>query len=151
MTQTVQRRISIPVDVGGSAPIVVQSMTNTDTADIEGTARQTADLARTGSELVRITVDRDESAKAVPHIRDRLDQMGVSVPLVGDFHYNGHTLLNDHPACAEALAKYRINPGNVGFKDKRDRQFATIIEIALRYGKAVRIGVNWGSLDQDLL
>ena len=139
------------VQVGGGAPIVVQSMTNTDTADIEGTARQTADLARAGSELVRITVDRDESAKAVPHIRDRLDQMGVSVPLVGDFHYNGHTLLNDHPACAEALAKYRINPGNVGFKEKKDRNFSSMIETALKFRHPVRIGVNWGSLDQALL
>ncbi|MEQ1519887.1 MAG: flavodoxin-dependent (E)-4-hydroxy-3-methylbut-2-enyl-diphosphate synthase [Aestuariivirga sp.] len=139
------------VQVGGGAPIVVQSMTNTDTAHIEGTARQTADLARAGSELVRITVDRDESAKAVPHIRDRLDQMGVSVPLVGDFHYNGHTLLNDHPACAEALAKYRINPGNVGFKEKKDRNFSSMIETALKFRRPVRIGVNWGSLDQALL
>jgi (E)-4-hydroxy-3-methylbut-2-enyl-diphosphate synthase len=139
------------VQVGGGAPVVVQSMTNTDTADIEGTARQTADLARAGSELVRITVDRDESARAVPHIRDRLDQMGVSVPLVGDFHYNGHTLLNDHPACAEALAKYRINPGNVGFKEKKDRNFSSMIETALRFRRPVRIGVNWGSLDQALL
>ncbi len=139
------------VQVGGGAPIVVQSMTNTDTADIEGTARQTADLARAGSELVRITVDRDESAKAVPHIRDRLDQMGVFVPLVGDFHYNGHTLLNDHPACAEALAKYRINPGNVGFKEKKDRNFSSMIETALKFRRPVRIGVNWGSLDQALL
>jgi (E)-4-hydroxy-3-methylbut-2-enyl-diphosphate synthase len=139
------------VQVGGGAPIVVQSMTNTDTADIEGTARQTADLARAGSELVRITVDRDDSAKAVPHIRDRLDQMGVSVPLVGDFHYNGHTLLNDHPACAEALAKYRINPGNVGFKEKKDRNFSSMIETALKFRRPVRIGVNWGSLDQSLL
>jgi (E)-4-hydroxy-3-methylbut-2-enyl-diphosphate synthase len=139
------------VQVGGGAPIVVQSMTNTDTADIEGTARQTADLAKAGSELVRITVDRDESAKAVPHIRDRLDQMGVSVPLVGDFHYNGHTLLNDHPACAEALAKYRINPGNVGFKEKKDRNFSSMIETALKFRRPVRIGVNWGSLDQVLL
>ena len=139
------------VQVGGGAPIVVQSMTNTDTADIEGTARQTADLARAGSELVRITVDRDESAKAVPHIRDRLDQMGVSVPLVGDFHYNGHTLLNEHPACAEALAKYRINPGNVGFKEKKDRNFSSMIETALKFQRPVRIGVNWGSLDQALL
>ena len=139
------------VQVGGGAPIVVQSMTNTDTADIEGTARQTADLARAGSELVRITVDRDESAKAVPHIRDRLDQMGVAVPLVGDFHYNGHTLLNDHPACAEALAKYRINPGNVGFKEKKDRNFSSMIETALKFRRPVRIGVNWGSLDQALL
>jgi (E)-4-hydroxy-3-methylbut-2-enyl-diphosphate synthase len=139
------------VQVGGGAPIVVQSMTNTDTADIEGTARQTADLARAGSELVRITVDRDDSAKAVPHIRDRLDQMGISVPLVGDFHYNGHTLLNDHPACAEALAKYRINPGNVGFKEKKDRNFSSMIETALKFRRPVRIGVNWGSLDQALL
>jgi (E)-4-hydroxy-3-methylbut-2-enyl-diphosphate synthase len=139
------------VQMGGGAPIVVQSMTNTDTADIEGTAKQTADLARAGSELVRITVDRDESAKAVPHIRDRLDQMGVSVPLVGDFHYNGHTLLNDHPACAEALAKYRINPGNVGFKEKKDRNFSMMIETALKFKRPVRIGVNWGSLDQALL
>jgi (E)-4-hydroxy-3-methylbut-2-enyl-diphosphate synthase len=139
------------VQVGGGAPIVVQSMTNTDTADIEGTARQTADLARAGSELVRITVDRDEAARAVPHIRDRLDRMGVSVPLVGDFHYNGHTLLNDHPACAEALAKYRINPGNVGFKEKKDRNFSSMIETALKFRRPVRIGVNWGSLDQALL
>ena len=150
------RRASIPVDVGGvviggDAPIVVQSMTNTDTADVEGTARQSADLARAGSEIVRITVDRDEAAKAVPHIRDRLLQMGVRVPLVGDFHYNGHTLLGENPACAEALDKWRINPGNVGFKDKRDRQFSAIIELALKFAKPVRIGVNWGSLDQELL
>ena len=139
------------VQVGGGAPIVVQSMTNTDTADVEGTARQAAELAKAGSELVRITVDRDESAKAVPHIRDRLDQMGVSVPLVGDFPYNGHTLLNGHPACAEALAKYRINPGNVGFKEKKDRNFSSMIETALKFRRPVRIGVNWGSLDQALL
>ncbi len=139
------------VQVGGGAPIVVQSMTNTDTADIEGTAKQTADLAKAGSELVRITVDRDDSAKAVPRIRDRLDQMGIAVPLVGDFHYNGHTLLNDHPACAEALAKYRINPGNVGFKEKKDRNFSSMIETALKFRRPVRIGVNWGSLDQALL
>ena len=139
------------VTVGGSAPVVVQSMTNTDTADVEGTARQTAELARAGSELVRITVDRDEAAKAVPHIRDRLDRLGVNVPLIGDFHYNGHTLLNDNPACAEALAKYRINPGNVGFKDKKDRNFSMMIETALKFGRPVRIGVNWGSLDQALL
>jgi (E)-4-hydroxy-3-methylbut-2-enyl-diphosphate synthase len=150
------RRASIPVDVGGvviggDAPIVVQSMTNTDTADVEATARQTADLARAGSEIVRITVDRDEAAKAVPHIRDRLLQMGVKVPLVGDFHYNGHTLLTENPACAEALDKLRINPGNVGFKAKRDKQFSAIIELALEYEKPVRIGVNWGSLDQELL
>ena len=139
------------VTVGGSAPIVVQSMTNTDTADIEATVAQVAALARAGSELVRITVDRDEAAKAVPHIRDRLAQRGASVPLVGDFHYNGHMLLADNPAAAEALDKYRINPGNVGFKDKKDRQFAAIIETALRWQKPVRIGVNWGSLDQELL
>jgi (E)-4-hydroxy-3-methylbut-2-enyl-diphosphate synthase len=139
------------VVIGGEAPIVVQSMTNTDTADVEATARQTADLARAGSEIVRITVDRDEAAKAVPRIRDRLARMGVSVPLVGDFHYNGHTLLAQNPACAEALAKWRINPGNVGFKDKRDRQFSAIVELALEYAKPVRIGVNWGSLDQELL
>jgi (E)-4-hydroxy-3-methylbut-2-enyl-diphosphate synthase len=150
------RRASIPVDVGGvviggGAPIVVQSMTNTDTADVEATARQSADLARAGSEIVRITVDRDAAAKAVPHIRDRLSQMGVRVPLVGDFHYNGHTLLAENPACAEALDKFRINPGNVGFKAKRDKQFSAIIELALKYGKPVRIGVNWGSLDQELL
>jgi (E)-4-hydroxy-3-methylbut-2-enyl-diphosphate synthase len=150
------RRVSIPVDVrgvaiGGDAPIVVQSMTNTDTADVEGTARQSADLAAAGSEIVRITVDRDEAAKAVPHIRDRLAQMGATVPLVGDFHYNGHTLLTENPACAEALDKYRINPGNVGFKAKRDRQFSAIVELALKYDKPVRIGVNWGSLDQELL
>src|SRR6516165_10748388 len=152
----IPRRTCLPVAVGGviiggDAPIIVQSMTNTDTADIEATARQSAALARAGSEIVRITVDRDEAAKAVPHIRDRLAQMGVTVPLVGDFHYNGHTLLADHPACAEALAKYRINPGNVGFKAKRDRQFSAIVEMALRHGKPVRIGVNWGSLDQELL
>ena len=150
------RKSTIPVNVGGvivggDAPIVVQSMTNTDTADIEGTVHQTAALAQAGSELVRITVDRDESAKAVPHIRDRLAQMGVQVPLVGDFHYNGHTLLSENPACAEALAKWRINPGNVGFKAKRDRQYSEIIELALSYAKPVRIGVNWGSLDQELL
>jgi len=150
------RRVSIPVDVGGvriggDAPIVVQSMTNTDTADVEATARQSAELARAGSEIVRITVDRDEAAKAVPHIRDRLAQMGATVPLVGDFHYNGHTLLGQNPACAEALDKYRINPGNVGFKAKRDRQFSEIVELALKHGKPVRIGVNWGSLDQELL
>ena len=139
------------VQVGGGAPVVVQSMTNTDTADIEGTARQVAALARAGSELVRITVDRDEAAAAVPHIRDRLAQMRVNVPLIGDFHYIGHTLLTKYPACAQALDKYRINPGNVGFKDKKDRQFGTIIECAARHGKAVRIGANWGSLDQDLL
>jgi (E)-4-hydroxy-3-methylbut-2-enyl-diphosphate synthase len=126
-------------------------MTNTDTADIDGTANQIASLARAGSEIVRITVDRDEAAAAVPHIRDKLAKRGVKVPIVGDFHYNGHKLLADHPAAAEALDKLRINPGNVGFKDKKDRQFGAIIEAALRYSKPVRIGVNWGSLDQDLL
>jgi (E)-4-hydroxy-3-methylbut-2-enyl-diphosphate synthase len=139
------------VTVGGAAPIVVQSMTNTDTADVEATARQVAALARAGSELVRITVDRDEAAAAVPHIRDRLAAMGVAVPLIGDFHYIGHKLLADHPACAQALDKYRINPGNVGFRDKKDRQFGAIVEIAMRNGKPVRIGANWGSLDQELL
>ena len=139
------------VVVGGGAPIVVQSMTNTDTADVEATARQVAALAAAGSELVRITVDRDEAAQAVPRIRDRLVQLGANVPLVGDFHYIGHKLLADHPGCAEALSKYRINPGNVGFKDKRDRQFSAIIEMALKYDKPVRIGANWGSLDQELL
>ncbi|MSO91777.1 MAG: flavodoxin-dependent (E)-4-hydroxy-3-methylbut-2-enyl-diphosphate synthase [Rhodospirillales bacterium] len=150
------RRRSIPVPIGhvvigGDAPIVVQSMTNTDTADAEATAAQAAALARAGSELVRITVDREESAAAVPHIRESLDRQGLSVPLVGDFHYNGHRLLTKYPACADALAKYRINPGNVGFREKRDTQFATMIEVALKHDRPVRIGVNWGSLDQDLL
>ncbi len=139
------------VFVGGDHPVVVQSMTNTDTADIEGTVAQVAALSRAGSELVRITVDRTEAAAAVPHIRDKLVARGVTVPLVGDFHYIGHKLLTEHPACAEALAKYRINPGNVGFREKRDRQFGSMIEIAESYGKPVRIGVNWGSLDQELL
>jgi (E)-4-hydroxy-3-methylbut-2-enyl-diphosphate synthase len=139
------------VAVGGGAPVVVQSMTNTDTADIEKTVEQVAALAQAGSELVRITVDRDEAAAAVPHIREKLDKLGISVPLVGDFHYIGHKLLADHPACGEALAKYRINPGNVGFKEKKDRQFASIIELAIKHSKAVRIGANWGSLDQELL
>jgi (E)-4-hydroxy-3-methylbut-2-enyl-diphosphate synthase len=139
------------VVVGGGAPVVVQSMTNTDTADIDATTEQIVALARAGSEIVRITVDRDEAAAAVPHIRDRLRARGVGVPLVGDFHYIGHKLLADHPACAEALDKYRINPGNVGFKDKKDRQFSQIVEQAIRHGKTVRIGANWGSLDQDLL
>ncbi|RWK64465.1 flavodoxin-dependent (E)-4-hydroxy-3-methylbut-2-enyl-diphosphate synthase [Mesorhizobium sp.] len=150
------RRTSVGVDVGGvmvggGAPVVVQSMTNTDTADVDLTVAQVAALHRAGSEIVRITVDRDESAAAVPVIRDRLERLGINVPLVGDFHYIGHKLLADHPACAEALAKYRINPGNVGFKDKKDRQFAAIVEMAIRYDKPVRIGVNWGSLDQELL
>jgi (E)-4-hydroxy-3-methylbut-2-enyl-diphosphate synthase len=139
------------VVVGGGAPIVVQSMTNTDTADVDATVRQVAALARAGSELVRVTVDRNESAAAVPKIRDRLAAMGVGVPLIGDFHYIGHKLLNDHPACAEALDKYRINPGNVGFKAKRDLQFGRIVEIAIKNDKPVRIGANWGSLDQELL
>ena len=147
---TQARRRAIPVRIGnvilgGDAPIVVQSMTNTDTADIDSTARQVAALARAGSELVRITVDRAEAAAAVPYIRERLDILGVEAPLIGDFHYNGHTLLAEHPACAQALAKYRINPGNVGFKEKRDKQFAEIVEIAARNGKAVRIGVNWAA------
>jgi (E)-4-hydroxy-3-methylbut-2-enyl-diphosphate synthase len=139
------------VAIGGDAPIVVQSMTNTDTADVAATVQQVADLARAGSEIVRITVNNAEAAAAVPVIRDRLAQMGVEVPLVGDFHFNGHRLLAQHPACAEALAKLRINPGNVGRGSKRDEQFATMIDFACRYGKAVRIGVNWGSLDPELL
>src|SRR5437879_953869 len=139
------------VAVGGGAPIVVQSMTNTDTADVEGTVAQVAALSRAGSELVRITVDRDEAAAAVPHIRDGLRKRGITTPLIGDFHYIGHKLLAEYPACAEALDKYRVNPGNVGFKDKRDTQFADIIEIAIKNNKPVRIGANWGSLDQELL
>ncbi len=140
-----------PVRVGGGAPIVVQSMTNTDTADVMATVKQVAELASAGSELVRITVNTDAAAAAVPHIREKLDAMSVSVPLIGDFHFNGHKLLTAHPACAEALAKLRINPGNVGRGSKHDQQFATLIEVALKHGKPVRIGVNWGSLDQDLL
>ena len=139
------------VTVGGGAPVVVQSMTNTDTADVESTTQQVAALALAGSEMVRITVDRDEAAAAVPHIKERLLRMGVTAPIVGDFHYIGHKLLADHPACAEALDKYRINPGNVGFKEKRDRQFGAIIDMALKHGKPVRIGANWGSLDEALL
>src|ERR1700741_3605757 len=139
------------VTVGGGAPVVVQSMTNTDPADVDATARQVAALARTGSELVRITVDRDEAAAAVPHIKEKLLAQGIGVPIVGDFHYIGHKLLADHPACAEALDKYRINPGNVGFKEKKDRQFGAIVETAIRHNKPVRIGANWGSLDQELL
>lgn len=151
-----QRRATQSVDVGGvivgaQAPIVVQSMTNTDTADIDATVAQVAALSKAGSEIVRITVDRDESAAAVPKIRERLERLGLDVPLVGDFHYIGHKLLADHPACAQALAKYRINPGNVGFKNKKDQQFGQIIETAIKYEKPVRIGVNWGSLDQALL
>jgi (E)-4-hydroxy-3-methylbut-2-enyl-diphosphate synthase len=137
--------------VGGSAPIVVQSMTNTDTADVDATTRQVAQLARAGSELVRITVNSEEAARAVPAIREKLDDMGVATPLIGDFHFNGHKLLSNNPACAQALAKYRINPGNVGRGKKRDEQFATMIETACRYDKPVRIGVNWGSLDQELV
>jgi (E)-4-hydroxy-3-methylbut-2-enyl-diphosphate synthase len=148
--QTVPVRVG-NVTVGGGAPIVVQSMTNTDTADIEATARQVAALARAGSEIVRITVDRNDAAAAVPHIKERLLKMGVDVPIVGDFHYIGHKLLAEYPACAEALDKYRINPGNVGFKDKKDRQFSAIVETAIKYDKPVRIGANWGSLDQELL
>ncbi|HSS66575.1 MAG TPA: flavodoxin-dependent (E)-4-hydroxy-3-methylbut-2-enyl-diphosphate synthase [Gammaproteobacteria bacterium] len=140
-----------PVTVGGEAPIVVQSMTNTDTADAEGTAAQAEALSRAGSELVRITVNTPEAAAAVPEIRKRLDDLGCRVPLIGDFHYNGHRLLTEYPDCAEALAKYRINPGNVGFGKKRDAQFATMIEVAKARDKPVRIGVNWGSLDQSLL
>lgn len=139
------------VCLGGNAPIVVQSMTNTDTADVIGTAIQIKELARAGSEIVRLTVNTPEAAKAVPEIREQLDKMGIDVPLVGDFHYNGHTLLTEFPECAQALSKYRINPGNVGQGAKRDTQFAQMIEIACKYDKPVRIGVNWGSLDQSLL
>jgi len=139
------------VTVGGDAPVRVQSMTNTDTVDAIGTAIQVKELAIAGSEMVRITVNTPEAAAAVPHIREQLDRMGIDVPLIGDFHYNGHRLLSDYPACAEALSKYRINPGNVGKGDKHDRQFAQMVEVAARYGKPVRIGVNWGSLDQELL
>src|SRR5258705_9775987 len=159
MTQSaapLERRTSIPVNVGhvkvgGGAPVVVQSMTNTDTADIAGTAAQVAALARAGSEIVRITVDRDEAAAAVPHIKEKLLKMGLDVPLVGDFHYIGHTLLANHPGCAEALDKYGINPGNVGFGKKKDTQFSSIVEMAIKHNKPVRIGANWGSLDQELL
>ncbi len=155
-TAVTPRRHSIGVEVGqvrvgGEAPIAVQSMTNTDTADADATAKQIAELARAGSELVRITVDRDEAAAAVAHIADKLRTMNIDVPVIGDFHYNGHTLLAKYPECAAALAKYRINPGNVGFKDKRDRNYAQMIEIAIKHAKPLRIGVNWGSLDQDLL
>lgn len=159
MTQSAapaERHKTVPVlvgkvKVGGGAPVVVQSMTNTDTADVNATAGQVAALARQGSEIVRITVDRDEAAAAVPHIKDKLLKMGVDVPLVGDFHYIGHKLLAAHPACAEALDKYRINPGNVGFGNKKDTQFSAIVETAIRHNKPVRIGANWGSLDQELL
>ena len=139
------------VTLGGDAPVRVQSMTNTDTVDVIGTAIQVKELAIAGSELVRITVNTPEAAQAVPHIREQLDRMGIDVPLIGDFHYNGHTLLTEYPACAAALSKYRINPGNVGKGQKRDRQFTQMIEAACRHDKPVRIGVNWGSLDQELL
>ena len=153
---SLKRRFSVQVSiggvrVGGGAPIVVQSMTNTDTADVAGTARQVEALARAGSELVRVTVNTSEAAAAVAPIRERLERAGVNVPLIGDFHFNGHKLLREHPECAAALAKYRINPGNVGRGSKRDPQFAEMIEVACRYDKPVRIGVNWGSLDSDLL
>ena len=154
MTPERHKTVSVTVggvEIGGNAPVVVQSMTNTDTADVAATTAQVAALAHTGSEIVRITVDRDEAAKAVPHIREALEKQGITVPLVGDFHYIGHKLLAENPACAQALDKYRINPGNVGFKAKRDTQFSSIIETALENGKPVRIGVNWGSLDQELL
>ncbi|WP_039760752.1 flavodoxin-dependent (E)-4-hydroxy-3-methylbut-2-enyl-diphosphate synthase [Bartonella queenslandensis] len=156
LSKPLERRCSVGVAVGdvmvgGQSPIVVQSMTNTDTADVDATVSQVAALWQAGSQLVRITVDRDEAAAAVPKIRERLERLGFFVPLVGDFHYIGHKLLSEHPACAEALAKYRINPGNVGFGAKKDRQFAEIIEIACRYHKPIRIGVNWGSLDNALL
>ncbi len=139
------------VTVGADAPVRIQSMTNTDTVDVIGTAIQVKELAIAGSELVRITVNTPEAAQAVPHIREQLDRMGIDVPLIGDFHYNGHRLLSDYPACAETLSKYRINPGNVGKGDKHDKQFAQMVEVAIKYNKALRIGVNWGSLDQELL
>src|SRR6201997_5617148 len=153
---SIQRRKSVTctignVRVGSDAPVVVQSMTNTDTADVASTVEQVAALSRAGSEMVRITVDREEAAAAVPHIRDALRRRGITTPLIGDFHYIGHKLLAEYPACAEALDKYRINPGNVGFKNKRDTQFADIIEIANKNSKPVRIGANWGSLEQELL
>ena len=150
------RRVSVPVQIGkvamgGLNPIVVQSMTNTDTADIDGTVEQVHALAQAGSEIVRVTVDTERAAAAIPHIKEKLLARGVDTPIVGDFHYIGHKLLDSHPACAEALDKYRINPGNVGFKEKRDTQFSKMVEKAIEYGKPVRIGVNWGSLDQDLV
>jgi (E)-4-hydroxy-3-methylbut-2-enyl-diphosphate synthase len=154
LLQPRRRSVAVKVGsimVGGGHPVVVQSMTNTDTADIAGSVKQVQSLAAAGSEVVRLTVNTEEAAAAIPHIRDRLAVLGCRVPLVGDFHYNGHTLLTKHPACAEALAKYRINPGNVGFGRKKDSQFATLIELALKYDKPVRIGVNWGSLDGDLV
>ena len=149
--QAVVRWGSHALTIGGDAPVRVQAMTNTDTVDVIGTAIQVKELAQAGSELVRITVNTPEAAEAVPHIREQLDRMGIVVPLIGDFHYNGHRLLTDYPAMAQALSKYRINPGNVGKGDKRDRQFAQMIEAAMRHDKVVRIGVNWGSLDQELL
>jgi len=149
--QAVVRWGSHALTIGGDAPVRVQAMTNTDTVDVIGTAIQVKELAQAGSELVRITVNTPEAAAAVPHIREQLDRMGLVVPLIGDFHYNGHRLLSEYPAMAEALSKYRINPGNVGKGDKRDRQFAMMIEAAMRHDKVVRIGVNWGSLDQELL
>lgn len=150
------RRVSVPVTIGkvamgGLNPVVVQSMTNTDTADVDGTVEQIHALAQAGSEIVRVTVDTERAAAAVPHIKEKLLARGVDTPIVGDFHYIGHKLLENHPACAEALDKYRINPGNVGFKEKRDTQFSKMVEKAIEYGKPVRIGVNWGSLDQDLV
>jgi (E)-4-hydroxy-3-methylbut-2-enyl-diphosphate synthase len=153
---TISRRVSVPVKVGsvtigGEAPIVVQSMTDTDTENAQATFEQVKYLAESGSELVRITVNTEEAAKQVPKIRELLDAADCTVPLIGDFHYNGHRILTKYPECAQALAKYRINPGNVGFGDKRDKQFTTMIEVALKYDKPVRIGVNWGSLDQDLV
>ena len=152
--QSLQAKVSwgsTVVTVGGDAPVRVQSMTNTDTADAVATAIQVKELAIAGSELVRITVNTPEAAQAVPYIREQLDRMGINTPLIGDFHFNGHRLLSDFPDCAQALSKYRINPGNVGKGDKRDRQFGQMIEAAVRWSKAVRIGVNWGSLDQELL
>jgi (E)-4-hydroxy-3-methylbut-2-enyl-diphosphate synthase len=152
----IERRKSVPVAVGpttigGNAPIVVQSMTNTDTSDIKSTVDQIRELAKAGSELVRITVNTEDAAKAVPEIKNQLEKVGCSSPIVGDFHYNGHTLLTKYPECAEALSKYRINPGNVGFKEKRNNQFSIMIEQAIKFHKTVRIGVNWGSLDADIL
>lgn len=152
--RTIQSQVvwgSRVVTVGGDAPVRIQSMTNTDTVDVIGTAIQVKELAIAGSEMVRITVNTPEAAAAVPHVRDQLDRMGIDVPLIGDFHYNGHRLLTDYPACAQALSKYRINPGNVGKGNKRDVQFGQMIEAAMRWKKSVRIGVNWGSLDQELL
>ena len=154
--ENISRRKSIPVTVGnvtigGDAPVVVQSMTNTDTRDVKSTVSQILDLAKAGSELIRITVNTDEAAKAVPEIKNQLEKFDCNVPIVGDFHYNGHVLLTKYPECAEALAKFRINPGNVGFNEKRDYQFAVMIEQAIKYEKAVRIGVNWGSLDANIL